>query len=96
MIISELPVCICNRHLLYSGSLASILPCFGHSMQIFFGGMWEWPLCAVLEERNIRGPCLPQPNCEHITKCANLALLRVLNFEWCHAKSENTSSCWDY
>lgn len=35
-----------SRRLLYPGSLASILPCHGNSVQMFFCGVWEWP-CSV-------------------------------------------------
>lgn len=56
IIIPELPIDIYNRQWLYPGSLSSTLPCFGKSVQMAFlvGGVW--PLCAVLEGRNIRGP----------------------------------------
>lgn len=60
---------------------------------VFFflvGGVW--PLCAVLEGQNIREPGPLQSNSEHMSKCACLFFLRVLNFVWCGAKSENKSS----
>lgn len=55
-------------------------------------GAGVWPLCAVLEGQNIRGPGPLQSNSEHMTKCAGLFLLRVLNFLWSGVKSENKSA----
>ena len=93
IIIPELPIDTYNTQWLYPGSLASTLPCFGKSIQMGFfvlfflfvcflvGGVW--PLCAVLEGQNIRGPGPLQSNSEHMTKCACLFFLRVLNFVWC-------------
>ena len=57
---------------------------------LLVGGVW--PLCAVLEGQNIRGPGPLQSNSEHMTKCACQFFLRVLNFVWCGAKSENKSA----
>lgn len=94
IIIPELSIDTYNTQWLYPGSLASTLPCSGKSIQMGFfflvGGVW--PLCAVLEGQNIREPGPLQSNSEHMTKCACLFFLRVLNFVWCGAKSENKSS----